>query len=131
MGALFTSLQSILNRKPEIKKHFVDFMQKVFSRAPAESAPPLREGENVWYLPCFSMYQHGKPDQIRVVYDSSAQYEGGSLNDIVLTGPSLNNKLLGVFLTSCSYGRHSVDVPLFHLSRRQQKLPQIPMVLQQ
>ncbi|KAJ8353217.1 hypothetical protein SKAU_G00207840 [Synaphobranchus kaupii] len=39
-----------------------------------------------------------KPGQIRVVFDSSAQFEGVSLNDVLLSGPDLNNGLLGVLL---------------------------------
>ncbi len=44
------------------------------------------------------MYHPRKPDRICVVFDSSASYEGVSLNDILLTGPDLNNSLLGVLM---------------------------------
>lgn len=33
-----------------------------------------------------------------MVFDSSAPFEGVSLNDVLLTGPDLNNSLLGVLL---------------------------------
>lgn len=36
--------------------------------------------------------------QIRVVFDSSAKHSGVSLNDVLLTGPDLNNSLLGVLM---------------------------------
>lgn len=39
-----------------------------------------------------------KPGQIRVVFDSSAQKDGISLNSVLLSGPDLNNSLLGVLL---------------------------------
>lgn len=46
-----------------------------------------------WYLPIFGVYHPKKPNQIWVVFDSS---EGVALNDVLLTGPDLNNSLLGV-----------------------------------
>lgn len=81
-----------------MKKHFVDFMQKVFERDHAELAPPLKErGE---CLPCtmFGVYHPRKPDQIRVVFVSSICHEGVSLNDNLITGYNLNNNLIGVLL---------------------------------
>lgn len=74
------------------------FMEKIFINGHAEVAPPLKEDEECWYLPSFGVYHPQKPDQIRVVFDSSAQYSGVSLNDVLLTGPNLNNSLLGVLL---------------------------------
>ncbi len=93
-----TSLRRTLERKPEMKAHFLSFMQKIFDHDQAELAPPLLEGEEQWYLPIFGVYHPRKPSQIRVVFDSSAQYHGISLNDVLLTGPDLNNSLIGVLL---------------------------------
>lgn len=64
----------------------------------AEIAPPLAENEECWYLPFFAVYHPQKPGQIRVVFDSSAQHQGISLNNVLLKGPDLNNSLLGVLL---------------------------------
>ncbi|KAI4892131.1 hypothetical protein NFI96_008825, partial [Prochilodus magdalenae] len=93
-----TSVHCTLRKRPEMKKQFVDFMQNVFDNAHAEPAPPLNEQEECWYLPFFGVYHPYKPDQIRVVFDSSARYNGLSLNDVLLTGPNLNNTLLGVLM---------------------------------
>lgn len=57
---------------------------------------PLKENEERWYLPSFGVYHRRKPGNIRVEFDSSAQHSGVSLNDVLLTGPDLNNALLGV-----------------------------------
>ncbi|XP_072321671.1 uncharacterized protein [Eucyclogobius newberryi] len=62
----------------------------------AEPAPPLKEDQECWYLPMFGVYHPQKLDQIRVVFDSSSKYEGVSLNDTLLSGPDMNNTLLGV-----------------------------------
>jgi hypothetical protein len=45
----------------------------------AEIAPKDIPGE-CWYLPLFGVYHPRKPDQIRGVFDSSAIFEGVSLN---------------------------------------------------
>lgn len=45
------------------------------------------------------MYHPCKPDQIIVVFNSNARYEGFFLSDVIMTGPNLNIKnLIGVFL---------------------------------
>ncbi|KAK7895294.1 hypothetical protein WMY93_020619 [Mugilogobius chulae] len=92
------SLKKTLEKKPEMKDHYIQFMQKMLDNDQAELAPPLLEGKEHWYLPTFGVYHPQKPDQIRVVFDSSAECEGTSLNQVLLSGPDLNNSLLGVLL---------------------------------
>lgn len=76
-------------------------MKKILEKDHAEPTPPLKEGEECWFLRIFAVYHPKKPDQIRVVFDSSAQHHGISLNNVLLTGPDLNNNLLGVLLRFC------------------------------
>ena len=92
------SLRRTLNKKPEMKEQFVSFMEKLFANKHAEQAAPLHENAECWYLPIFGVYHPQKPGQIRVVFDSSAQEDGLSLNSVLLSGPDLNNSLLGVLL---------------------------------
>lgn len=73
-------------------------MDTMFTKGHAELAPPLSEDEEHWYLPTFGVYHPRKPKPIRVVFNSSARYNGASLNDVLLTGPDLNNTLLGVLI---------------------------------
>lgn len=92
------SLQRSFRRRPDMKEHFFDFMQKVIDNHQAEPAPQLQLWQECWYLPTFGVYHPQKPGKIRVVFDSSAEYMGTSLNDTLLSGPNLNNTLVGVLL---------------------------------
>nr|XP_022331795.1 uncharacterized protein LOC111129629 [Crassostrea virginica] len=93
-------LHHSLQRNPTKCEHAIAFMKRIFDAGHAELAPQLEnvDSEEIWYLPIFSVYHSKKPDQIRMVFDSSAQYEGLSLNKVLLTGPDLTNSLLGVLL---------------------------------
>lgn len=92
------SLLCTLDRKPKMKEQFVAFMGKIFENDHAEPAPILEKDEECWYLPTFGVYHPQKPGQIWVVFDSSAQQCGVSLNNVLLTGLDLNNSLLGVLI---------------------------------
>ncbi|KAI3367313.1 hypothetical protein L3Q82_008361 [Scortum barcoo] len=81
-----------------MKADFLEFMEKMLKKAHAEVAPPVQPGQECWYLPLFGVYHPRKPKKICVVFDSSASCEGVSLNDVLLTGPDLNNSLLGVLM---------------------------------
>ena len=87
-----------LRRDPPKQKHFLDFMQKLFDNKHVEIAPPVERDYDVWYLPVFCVYHPCKPDQIRGVIDSSAAFWGLSLNDVLMSGPDLNNNLLWVLI---------------------------------
>ena len=91
-------LRRSLERKPVMKEHFFTFMEKIFQNTHTEEVPPLKENEERWYLPSFAVYRPRKPGNIRVVFNSSAQHGGVSLNDVLLTGPDLSNTLLGVLI---------------------------------
>lgn len=92
------SLKKTLEKKPKMKEHYTQFMQKMLDKNQAELAPPMPADKEHWYLPTFGIYHPQKPDQIRVVFDSSAECEGISLNQVLLSGPDLNNSLVGVLL---------------------------------
>lgn len=79
-------------------EHVREFMQKILDRQHAEPAPMTVNNKEIWYLPLFSVYHPKKPNSVRVVFDSSAKYQGHSLNDVLLKGPPLYNSLLGILL---------------------------------
>ncbi|XP_062619290.1 uncharacterized protein LOC134280860 [Saccostrea cucullata] len=80
------------------REHFVVFMNKVLESGAAEVAPPLEQGKEVWYLPLFGVYHPKKPEKIRGVFDSSAEYNGTSLNKALITGPNFTNNLQGILI---------------------------------
>ena len=82
----------------QMKAHFIEFMENMLSKGHAEVAPPLKQGQECWYLPLFGTYHPKKPNKIHVVFDSSASYEGVSLNEVLFRAPDLNNSLLGVLM---------------------------------
>ncbi|GAA6218520.1 uncharacterized protein LOC119030469 [Lates japonicus] len=92
------SLHRTLDKKEDMRAHFVRFMQKMIDNKHAELAPPCNKDKERWYLPTFGIYHPQKPGKIWVVFDSSAQLDGVSLNDVLLKGTDLNNTLLGVLL---------------------------------
>lgn len=94
----FNSLRRSFRKKPEMEKDFIAFMERLFQNDHAEIAPPLDSKEQCWYLPSFGVYHPRKPSQIHVVFDSSTQFKGASLNKVLLTGPDLNNSLIGVLM---------------------------------
>ena len=75
-----------------------EFMHKLFENGHAESIPSDDVCNEVWYLPIFSVSSPKKPDAVRIVFDSSAKFQGICLNDVLLKGPSLYNSLLGILL---------------------------------
>ena len=91
-------LDNNLVRNPTKKKHFLEFMNGLFEAGHVELAPPLEQNTECWYLPLFGVYHPQKKDKIRGVFDSSAKCNGLSLNDVMMSGPDLMNKLIGVLL---------------------------------
>ena len=92
-----------LKRKPQMQKDYLKFMEKILSKGhaspiPQEEVTSKSQTGKVWYLPHFGVYHPKKPTQIRVVFDSSAEFEGVSLNKELLSGPDMMNSLLGVLI---------------------------------
>ena len=52
-----------------------------------------------WFLPHFPVIRLDKDTtKVRIVYDASAEHKGVSLNDMILSGPKLQNDLFNVLL---------------------------------
>ncbi|XP_013421679.1 uncharacterized protein LOC106181750 isoform X2 [Lingula anatina] len=91
-------LATSLKKNTQKEKDMVEFMGQIIESRAAEEAPKLAPETEFWFLPLFGVYHPRKPNKIRGVFDSSAEYEGLSLNSVLLSGPNLTNSLLGVLL---------------------------------
>ena len=83
------SLDTSLQRDTLKCEHITEFMQTIIDNKHAEVALQLNPETEHWYLPIFPVYHSKKPDSVRMVFDSSAKYNGQSLNDSLLKGPDL------------------------------------------
>lgn len=76
------------------------FMDEVIKKGYAEKVPQeqLRRNDGrLWYIPHHGVY-HKCKGSIRVVFDCASSFKGTSLNNELLQGPDLANKLIGVLL---------------------------------
>ena len=92
-----------LQRKPQMEKDYIEFTQKILDKGhsypvPLEDIRAESQSGKVWCLPHFGVCHPKKTTQIRVVFDSSAEYSDVSLNKELLPGPDLMNSLLGVLI---------------------------------
>ncbi|XP_070549158.1 uncharacterized protein [Ptychodera flava] len=98
-------LQVKMNKNPQFKVDYIDFMEKVIASGYAEEVSDgekPKEGRE-WYIPHHGVYHPRKPDKIRVVFDCAAKCSGISLNDVLLPGPNLMNDLQGVLMRFREY----------------------------
>lgn len=58
------------------REHHVTFMKGNLKNDHAELTPPIKDDEEVWYLPLFGVYHPKKKDKIRGIFDSSAVFDG-------------------------------------------------------
>ncbi|CAB4033031.1 Hypothetical predicted protein [Paramuricea clavata] len=96
-----TRLKNLLHsfKRNPMEQDYFNFMAKLFECGhavpiPIEATPPKETGK-IWYLPHFGVYHPRKPNKIQVVFDSSAEFKGTSLNKELLSGPDMHNGLQG------------------------------------
>ena len=116
------STRRTLDKNPVMKKQYFTFMKKISIPIMLKSfRRKIWDQRNFWwYLPHFGLYHPKKKDKIHVVFDTAAEFNGVSLNKLLLSGPDLTNNLLGVLLRFCQDPVALVaDIEqMFGLSRR-------------
>ena len=98
------SLQRKLERDGELHRAYTVVVEDLIEKGYAEPAKPKLES---WFLPHHGVKHPRKPGKVRVVFDASARLGGSSLNDVLIQGPDLTNKLVGVL---CRFREESIAI---------------------
>ena len=93
-----SSLARKLQKNPALQTQYAAGMQDLIAKGYAVRVPEKelsRSDGRVWYLPHHPVINPNK-DKPRIVFDCAAEHHGTSLNNKVLPGPDLTNRLVGV-----------------------------------
>ena len=75
-------------------RHYKEFMEEILNKEYAKVSKDTPTNGKISYLP-----HHGvKPNKVRVVFDCSAEYVGGSINKELMAGPDLPNQTVGTLI---------------------------------
>ncbi|XP_038050892.1 uncharacterized protein LOC119724042 [Patiria miniata] len=95
------SLARKLGKDDSLRRKYQEGIEDLLKKGYAEEVEKQEcqsEDQAIWYLPHHPVFHPMKPDKLRIVFDCAAKSGGVSLNDEVLQGPDLTNKLTGVLL---------------------------------
>ena len=105
-GNVFFQLKKRLQIDEKYFNDYKNFIDDIIQHGEAEEVAASQVNTAYsWYIPHHGVYHPKKPGKIRVVFDCSARYNGVSLNDYLLSGPDLNNSLIGVL---CRFRQENV-----------------------
>ena len=93
------SLAKRLTKDPGLHSRYCAEMQHLLSRGFSERVPEQELESSpgqTWYLPHHCVLNPNKPEKLRIVFDCAARCCDTSLNDRVLQGPDMMNKLVGI-----------------------------------
>ncbi|XP_063921279.1 uncharacterized protein LOC135136082 [Zophobas morio] len=102
----YLGLERKLGKNPSLKEAYVGFMNEYLNLGHMEPAAIKHlEGDNIYYLPHHAVFKNTiSGPKIRVVFDASAPTSNGlSLNDISLTGPTLQQDLFSILCRFRTY----------------------------
>ena len=89
-------MQRKISRNYQFKNDYMNFMTELMSNRYATESTVAAENGKCWYLPHHGVYNPSKPGKIRVVFGLSAEFQGTSINKLLLPGPDLTNQIVGV-----------------------------------
>ncbi|XP_067631850.1 uncharacterized protein [Eurosta solidaginis] len=100
----YISIERTLERKPELRDKYFEVLNEYFTMdhmEPASQQEIIRDGKYLsFYLPHHAVIKpDSKTTKVRVIFNASKMsHSGNSLNDVLHTGPILQNDLMLVIL---------------------------------
>ena len=89
-----------LHRRFLKDSHFYEmykiFIADMIAKGYARKADNNGKSGKTWYIPHHEVVHPAKRGKVCVVFDCGAKYRGTSLNNQLISGPDLNNQLVGV-----------------------------------
>ena len=94
----FSYLEKKFSKNDQFKKDYIRFIKDVITKGYARKSATEAASGKTWYLPHHFVYHSKEPGKIRVVFDTSADYQGRCINAELLSGPDLANQIVGYLL---------------------------------
>lgn len=96
----FRSLERKLNRQPELKQRYHEFMEYLHLHHMQEVPPDKQAPKGSYYVPHHAVIKESSDTtKVRVVFDASCKTSSGtSLNDCLLVGPTIQDNLFDIII---------------------------------
>ena len=91
------SVKRKMLKNNQFHQDYNELLEKMLVKGYAERADNQTQSGRVWYIPHQAIF-HPSKGSMRVVFDCAAKSQGGSLNDILLSGLDLTNSLVRVLM---------------------------------
>ena len=88
-------LKSRFIRNPVFFADYKGFIEDLLIKGYAKKSTEKPSDGRAWYIPYHGVYYPNQPRKIRVVFDSSVDFKGTSLNKNLMSGPDLANQIVG------------------------------------
>lgn len=82
-------------RDLKVHEDYYKFMGDIISKGNAEESQATPKDGREWYLH-HGVYHPNKPGKKRVAFNCSAEFNGRSINKVLISRPDLTNQLVGV-----------------------------------
>ena len=97
LGLLRKRLMADPIRSESYQRSMEEMIDKGYAMKVPQSELQRSDGA-VWYLPHHGVTSEHKPGKLHVLFDCAAKFKNVSLNECILQGPDLTNKLIGVLM---------------------------------